>query len=305
GVAALETCISLQPDQRADIEAALLRMCLENGKSATLAARYDVLLQRDPETPMQAACVAAYYAHHGAIDEARVRLSAARKRWPSSLSLYVDLAMTLWDAEDATSALYHFSVIRDENPGRPWVEWNFIAALAATGNQAAAEREYRNCSPSVATDAELRALMQKCRPDMKTASLLSGDLSTVSLADILNLLWHCQSIGTLSVDSTAGRGGLHFWKGRLVGAVSPRLSLDPDTSSGSISWLSPQDPADRRTAVHQQVRSALEEMLGWTSGRFVFQSLGDASFPEAANEVALDTPVVLLEACADLDSKNR
>ncbi|MEO1339327.1 MAG: DUF4388 domain-containing protein, partial [Myxococcota bacterium] len=183
-------------------------------------------------------------------------------------------------------------------------------------NQAAAEREYRNCSPSVATDHELRALMQRCRPDMKASSLLSGDLSTVSLADILNLLWHCQSIGTLSVDSTAGRGGLHFWKGRLVGAVSPRLSLDPDAGHGSsISWLSPeavierpagqQNPADRRSAVYQQVRSALEEMLGWTSGRFVFQSLGDASFPEAANEIALDTPVVLLEACADLDSKNR
>ncbi|MEO1336496.1 MAG: hypothetical protein AAFV29_12675, partial [Myxococcota bacterium] len=54
GVAALETSISLRPTQRADIEADLMRMCLENGKAASIAARYDILLQRKPETPLQA-----------------------------------------------------------------------------------------------------------------------------------------------------------------------------------------------------------------------------------------------------------
>ena len=84
---------------------------------------------------------------------------------------------------------------------------------------------------------------------------------------------------------------------REPAAASPEACIGMLTSEG--------DEIDLRSAVYQQVRGALEEMLEWKTGRFLFRRLGESSFPEVASEVAIDTPVVLLEACTDLDNKNR
>ena len=311
GLATAEECKGLAPALALEVEIDVLRLGLERGFSDTLGSRYALLESREPDTERFAACLGAYLRVRGRWEDARVALIRAHDRWPSSLIVHLELATTLWASADSTSALYHLSTMFDEHPDWPCTQWNLVAALTLTGDVEAARRQLEASSPSVASDHELLALMERTadRP-AEGAPPLSGDLSTVSLADILNLLWNCRSFGTLSIDSAAGTGGLHLWKGRLVGAVAPNLgfpgpsTVTPanDTHGG---FAIPVLTGGRREAVYRQVRTALDEMLGWKSGRFEFTALGEASFPDTAGEVALDTPVVLLEAYADLDQKRR
>ena len=314
GVAEMEVAQSLYPPHRDDVEVDLLRLCVDKGSHGDLGTRYERLLASEGHNDLFEVGAAAYeYGVLRRFDQARARLLEARQRFPESITVHIELAVVLWMSGDPTSALYNFSLIKDEHPDLPCVHWNYIAGLALTGNYATAEHELRSCSPSVAADASLRSIIDQVREAARPLSPpLSGDLSTVSLADILNLLWQCQSFGTLSIDSKKGSGGLHFWKGRLVGAVSPRFNLEALSPSNPLSpegWLASDALGNGqikvRDAVHQRVRSALEEMLEWKSGRFVFQSLEQSSFPGASAEVALDTPVVLLEAAADLDQRKR
>lgn len=297
GGRAAEVCKTCAPRLEQDVEVDLLRLALENGTHERLAPRYELLVSFPPMCERVAACAGAYLRVSGRLDDACARLAVAHERWPNSVLVHLELATTLWQSADSTASLYHFSQMHDAHPGQPFAQWNLIAALALTGNHDAARMKLEASTSSVASDVQLLALLapqpEPVRPDV--AAPLSGDLSTVSLADILHLLWNCRSFGTLSIDSSWGKGGLVFWKGKLVGAVPPSGVLDGGSTGHG----------GGRAAVYQQVRTALDEMLSWSSGRFEFRALGETSFPETADEVALDTPVVLLEAYADLDERRR
>ena len=312
GIDALERCQSLAPRLWLDVEIDLLRLSIEGGHHDRVRGRAAQLTQRAPHSALAATCTAAYYRLFDDPEIAAKVLMQALRTWSDSLELRVDLAITLWGAGHRAEALDHFRAMRSAYPELPTTQWNYVAAVAVCRSLTEAQQAYQACTPAVVADAELRRLVYPDvqRPQRSVAgSPLSGDLAAISLADILNLLWQARSIGTLSIDSESGTGGLHFWKGRLVWAVSPRASspLPAETQSpaGILDSLVDRNGSADRGFVHRQVRAALAEMLSWNSGHFVFRSLGEASFPDAASEVALETPVILLEACADLDHQSR
>jgi hypothetical protein len=161
----------------------------------------------------------------------------------------------------------------------------------------------------------------------------TGSLQMFAVPDLLEFLRSSRRTGTLVITSEAGIGAVHLYRGMLTGAASPntanlgdillkrglltreRLSAaTEDQKADSLGrllgailvergFISTQD---LQTALGEQIRSAILEMVAWTFGRFAFEpDKRDQSELDSEIAVQLDTQAVLLDALREFDERQR
>lgn len=270
----------------------------------------------------------------GRAPEAKKRLEDARRRFPWSMDVELELAKSQWATGEQDAAVETFRRIRARRRRCPAAQWNLVAALCLVGRTEEAQEALFNARASVRTDATLRSLLARGRIEPSPEqSALRGDLATVSLPDLLSLLGHIRATGVLVLLSPHGRGEIFLREGKLTGAYAPRPMVRrsvPASSpmeaiirseglrraSPSSSGGEPLRPESRRSSgptsgtseiarSEDRLLAALEQLLEWEAGTFAFERRRAGALLEMSSEVAIDTPVALLHACAGLDERRR
>ena len=250
----------------------------------------------------------------GKMKHAHKALTTGRKTFPNSIDLLNEHGIASWHLGRTEEARDSFAAVYALDPYSFAAGWNYVQASMALGDLASARSVFESGPPVLRTQSALRESLY--RPRSRAIShppagsiLLSGLIAEISLADVLNLLWHRRLDGTLLVESERGRGKLYISSGNLIGARSPHTrsvgALD-ENSYGPLEYRRMLDlgvsKSELKKTVRSQVLDALREMLNWTSGRFFLIRLGDEHATGAlAQEVMIETPVALLEACSQLD----
>jgi len=163
-------------------------------------------------------------------------------------------------------------------------------------------------------------------------AVFTGDLQLLAVPDLMEFLKSSRRTGTLVITSSVGIGAVHMRQGMITGAASPhskntgkfllegghvteeqlgqaaeyQRADSPNRLIGSI--LVERGLVDRETlqqALVRQIKCAVMEMVGWTSGRFAFEPDKRGQADESDVEVELDTQEVLLDVMRQLDEMNR
>ena len=297
GLQAVATCESLRPDSAPYIRLDTSRLLLARGHLDEAAEYLDQLPAGVREDVRYVVASAAFDLAAGHVEAARERLEVARRRWPHSAEVAHELALARWALGALGEAVTAFVELRERRPRCSIAQWNCIAALLAAGRRREAEAAWADARPSVRSDPELRQSFQG-PSERGSVSTLSGDLSAISLSDLVNLLGHSRANGALVITASGGRGELLFREGKLIGASSPRTV--PGGGSGA-----PGRDAPSTEQLETRVLAALQELLEWESGAFAFEKRPVATQLETPSEVALETPVALLHACAGIDERKR
>jgi hypothetical protein len=161
-------------------------------------------------------------------------------------------------------------------------------------------------------------------------AVLSGDLASFTLPDLLEFLRTASRTGLLVCSSPAGMGALRFRNGRITAAASPsapgvgdflvragRTSADTlqalaATVGEKVEALAPEHIlraglADARAveqALTLQLGVALRELIAWKDGEFAFNRDTRPEEPQPA-PVAVDAQAVLLDVVRQLDEAGR
>jgi hypothetical protein len=161
-------------------------------------------------------------------------------------------------------------------------------------------------------------------------AVLSGDLASFTLPDLLEFLRTASRTGLLVCSSPAGMGALRFRNGRITAASSPSapgigefLVRAGRTSAGTLAGLAatvgekvealaPEHIlraglADARAveqALTLQLGVALRELIAWKDGEFAFNRDTRPEEPQPA-AVAVDAQAVLLDVVRQLDEAGR
>jgi tetratricopeptide (TPR) repeat protein len=258
--------------------------------------------------------------HAGDDSEGALKTTAQLlKRWPNATEILYEEAIVLWAVDRRIEAIERFQKLAKFKPRSSIAAWNYVVALILNGDTIRAKRYAEDSAPSVVIlDPELQAALNESRkPRIPSISThLAGDITAFSLPDVLNLLWHRRSSGTLSITSEVAEGALHLWTGDLIGAKAPLTqSLANMVHLDQPLEVAPFDcerlltmgvsAPDLKTAIRGQVQSALVELLGWESGRFSFEPLASsADSVPISDELTIYTPALLLEAHTLLDEQN-
>lgn len=164
----------------------------------------------------------------------------------------------------------------------------------------------------------LTSLLKSLETTHGTRQVLSGDISVISVAEVLQLLELQRKTGTLLVATRGGEVSLVVDSGAVALARSRGLRdefllgrflissgvLTRETLESVVSHNASQRPLGERLmelglATEQQVRAALErqtselvyELVRWKSGRFAFEVGADDA---AAQQLALRIPITAL-----------
>lgn len=251
----------------------------------------------------------------GDTDEALELMKSLLSRWPDAPDLLCEQALLLWAQGNQVETVRCFERIVALKPHSPIAAWNYAAGLILIGDDKRARAFIDDVAPNVvALDSRLHNALKKT--DRPKGNLLSGDISAFSLPDVLNLLWHRRSSGTLVLQAKRGHGELHMWSGAFIGAHAPTtLPLAHMVSPTEQMEVAPFEcgrflsagvtKADLKSAIRGQVQQALVEMLGWDEGHFHFEPLGsDAIAVEISDELVIPTEAALLEVVTQIDEMN-
>lgn len=161
-------------------------------------------------------------------------------------------------------------------------------------------------------------------------AVLSGDLASFALPDLLEFLRTASRTGVLVCSSPAGMGALRFRNGRITAAASPgapgvgellvrarRITAEAlnalATAAGEpVAALGGEhilrgglaDPQAVEEALTQQLGIALRELIRWKDGVFAFNREARPEEPPPVT-VAVDAQAVLLDVVRQLDEDSR
>jgi tetratricopeptide (TPR) repeat protein len=164
-----------------------------------------------------------------------------------------------------------------------------------------------------------------------SSAVFTGEIHLFAVPDLLEFLKSSHRTGALVISAESGVGAIYLRKGMVVGAASPACMNIGDIllSSGKISpgqlkktvELQEKDPNRllgaimvehgivqpdmMRDALTAQVYSAVREMIGWTTGRFVFEPDKTGNTMPSECGIELDTQSVLLDIFRQMDEENR
>lgn len=136
---------------------------------------------------------------------------------------------------------------------------------------------------------------------MESPEALSGELSLLSLPELLEFLRGTRRTGVLALSSEDGSGSLCLFRGMLVAASSPAFPSPCNIQLGEpeskpapnpVGEEGPQTPEEADI----QIRGAVREFLGWRNGRFAFQPHGRCDVGGLTFALELDPQQVLMEA---------
>lgn len=217
---------------------------------------------------------------------------AKRDRAPWLADALLERARSAWASGAQSDALGDLERLGHVRPTCDACARNLIQAQLAVGALADAKRLFSDARPFVRADEELREHLRAAPPPPSRSESgvvtrrLQGDLSVISLSDILGVLGHSRSSGCLFVkSSSAKQAELRLHEGRLVDARLPGTRNGRPVSS-----------------TEEHVLRVLEVILEWEKGQF---RLEPGLPPNQEVGTALETPVALLQACANLDARKR
>jgi tetratricopeptide (TPR) repeat protein len=170
-------------------------------------------------------------------------------------------------------------------------------------------------------------------PGSGPKAVFTGDLQLFAVPDLLDFLKSSRRTGTLVVTSECGIGAVHLRQGMITGAASPNSKNMGDLllQRGALTEQQLHSAADfqradsperllgsillerglvkresLRKVLEEQIRGALLEMVGWSSGRFAFEPDKRSQIEgDAEMSLELDTHEVLLDVLRVLDERNR
>ena len=311
GVEALCRCQIYAPDNAADVELDMRRLCL-----FTDTARGLRVLKERPEVDLPDNAKRAAYAatlHRALGDDATAFevLQTARQRWPSDLALHIEWAQALWDRRDRAAAIGELAAIRAERqPTSPCVTWNFIAALAAIGDLESARQMLEEAEPSVAADPALALAVAPTSDAPPVDRLaadtpLSGDVAAFAMSDFISFLGQVRATGVLTVRASWGTCALHYDRGDLVDAVLPASAAEDmygdDSKPSRASFDARIDRSAGATRLTAKVQHAVRFMVQAKVGQFQFFRLDRRSV--APRQPRVDTQRSLREVRTALDAR--
>ena len=171
------------------------------------------------------------------------------------------------------------------------------------------------------------------RPSSVMASaghVFSGNLQLISLPELLEFLRSGQRTGTLLCSSTAGIGAIQMRRGRITGAASPKtkglesyLVANGFVTAAALQNVARPDQNDKsliggvlvkcglvtveqvRTALREQIRVAIKEVMGWGVGQFAFNPEVPAELSESDVEIEIDPQETLLDIFKEMDERSK
>ena len=170
-------------------------------------------------------------------------------------------------------------------------------------------------------------------PAARPKAAFNGDLQLFSVPDLLGFLKSSRRTGTLVITSKNGIGAIHLRQGMITGAASPNSAnigdllfekgiVSKEKLKAAADFQQSDSPGqllgailvrdglvDRQTLAKvlvEQIKRALFEVVGWTSGRFAFEP-DKRSQVENDSEITveLDTEEMLLDVVRQRDEQNR
>lgn len=295
GVKALEWCTRLEPQHSALLQLEGARVLLEQGLLDEAADLLGRASSDDPPEPEHILVAAVFDREAGYPSLAIERLDEACTNFRDNADLRFERARTLWVTGAHSDAVEDLEWLRRARPACVASQRNLLKALTRTKRGREVHSMWRYARPILRADPELTELVLERKdevPNSSTSNLplhtgesvLEGRIGKLSLPDVLNLLGHSKTTGRLVLRGTRGRGEIRMKEGRLVDVRAPGETPLPPSNSPEELML-----------------TQLEGLLEWTDGEFVLEP-GDGPMTSG---VALDTPVALLHACANLDERRR
>jgi Flp pilus assembly protein TadD len=259
------------------------------------------------------------------LDEAVSVFSRARDLDPESPQAHCGLGLVYQEQKrwwEATEAFEATERLAPDNPAAPM---NLAAALTTIGRHEEARAALMRAAALAPDDQEIRNALgqmgipehvheEVTRPQLQAdqfGALVSGDLATLALPDVLDFLRSESKSGSLVVSSRKGAGLARLVRGRISSAYVPgmkrlgeslveqklitvraledALARQRDDQEETLGGLLLKSGAIERgrliETVWRQILSALSEMLTWKEGAFSFHAGEEKVAPPVSFEI--------------------
>jgi tetratricopeptide (TPR) repeat protein len=293
---------------RADIQVRLGRALMEAGAIGGAVRCFRETIRINPDLAEAHLELGLALRAGGALKDAIHSLRSATRLAPTSGEMFFHLGMTLRTAGENREAASMLIKAAANTPDDERIQAALATALTHLRGAPAAQ-------PQRAMD--------------DAASGITSDLAIFSLAELLEFLLNQHSTGVLEVTSDHGIGRLELFDGSIAAASYPsgkplgEQVLELDLITQTDLKRSVVDPNDLerdaivanvllssqlvdRTSLYdvlsKHVRSALTEMLGWSTGSASFRR---TAATQNAPEILVDTRWALLEATRLVDESRR
>jgi tetratricopeptide (TPR) repeat protein len=188
--------------------------------------------------------------------------------------------------------------------------------------------------PRTSTGSHEAFLQRELESVAGKKAVFSGDLQILTIADLLEFLKNGRRTGTLIINSEQGIGAVYVRSGQITSAASPNCNSlgnvllsqgvitedqleeaaaaqakDKDARGSLLGAIivdqGAADVSTIKTALTEQVYSAIRELYGWTEGQFAFSPDSSSQEPSSPVEIELDPQHVLLDVVRQIDEENR
>lgn len=234
-----------------------------------------------------------------------------------------------------SEAVEELSIAAQLAPASEAAWYNLALAQQALGARAEARRSAFKAVRLAPDDDEIVRLLDELADAQNARGQISGDLTTFPLPDLIEFMRNGSKTGSVVITSTRGDGIVRLFEGRITSARAPRMArlggllvnrglLDSLVLDDLLRQQRAQDGQEEpeqlgalilrhklipldvlRGVMLGQIKEALAEIIGWREGTFSFLRRVERPDERAAQAIAFDAHLVMMELMQFMDERER